>query len=286
MTVAKTAHGVETLYKYMAPPGATQFSATNLASILHDGQIRLASSQEVNDPFEYFPHVSGEPTAEGIFNVIERIKNRPDSGNLVTEELRKGFVQRTGRFSRPDDIDKETFQQLSDIVRRFTSTQLQTVGFISLTTNPSSVLMWAHYAQNHSGVCIGWDANKSEFPGHALQVRYSEDRPEIPIQKFLENEMQMDRETTFSMLNTKSSDWSYEQEWRYFGASIRDREVTRGGGYVDFEKSHIKSIAFGLHTTEETKAFIMEQIKDYEKKPQIFQARRSDVTFDVELQNI
>jgi hypothetical protein len=42
-----------------------------------------------------------------------------------------------------------------------------------LTTIPTSTLMWSHYAQNHTGICLGFRCRNRVFCG-ALRVQYSE----------------------------------------------------------------------------------------------------------------
>jgi Protein of unknown function (DUF2971) len=75
-------------------------------------------------------------------------------------------------------------------------------------------LMWAHYASEHNGFAVQFDAGHPWFNqriaardfgeiGTACEVRYSKYRPTIAIKR-LESDAFL----------TKSEDWSYEQEWR------------------------------------------------------------------------
>jgi len=63
-----------------------------------------------------------------------------------------------------------------------------------------SLLMWAHYAGNFTGICVEYDLCKDEIlKENCTRVKYS-------TKKINNTKL----ETSFA----KSSDWSYEKEWR------------------------------------------------------------------------
>ena len=55
-----------------------------------------------------------------------------------------------------------------------------------MTENPDNLLMWAHYARNHTGLCIEFDTSEDFLLATELyQVRYNENnlRPTINLTK-------------------------------------------------------------------------------------------------------
>ncbi|WP_417713072.1 DUF2971 domain-containing protein [Pseudophaeobacter arcticus] len=93
-------------------------------------------------------------------------------------------------------------------------------GFISFSKNFSSPAMWGHYADNHKGVAYGFDVLPSQ-KNKLVKIIY---KPEL---KKFENrdltcEETQQREIKYAS-QTKSSHWSYEDEWRIY-CSLGDVE--------------------------------------------------------------
>lgn len=83
------------------------------------------------------------------------------------------------------------------------------LGFVSLSETWRSPLVWAHYADDHKGVCLGIDVPA----GRALKVRYEEERLRLVFDA-TSLETAHDEELIRTLVTTKFSDWSYEREWR------------------------------------------------------------------------
>jgi len=70
-----------------------------------------------------------------------------------------------------------------------------------------SILMWSHYAENHRGICIGYDVNK--YIDLIYPVSYQEDYSN----NCSKNVNDVGYSADCAKL-IKSKEWSYEQEWR------------------------------------------------------------------------
>lgn len=102
---------------------------------------------------------------------------------------------------------------------------INTIGIISLSETHRNLLMWAHYANEHKGFCIGVD---DDYIGE--DERYSNLYNEAPIQNIpikikydtkrfdfkLENQSSQSIVKSLSVhqLTVKSDDWMYEKEYR------------------------------------------------------------------------
>lgn len=84
-------------------------------------------------------------------------------------------------------------------------------GFISFSDNWRSPLMWAHYASNHTGVCLGIDVRIEE----PQQIQYLSARSITDID-FTDFETAADVELFKRIATTKFEQWAYEREWRLF----------------------------------------------------------------------
>jgi len=117
-----------------------------------------------------------------------------------------------------------------------------------LTTKPSCPLMWGHYAEKHSGVCLEFKVRNETFCG-ALKVEYEENYP--PFQLTDDS-----AEDNIKVLTTKSQDWANEEEYRLIALEnntnlpIANMLVTNNGLLVIPEGS-LNSIIVGCMMPEE-----------------------------------
>jgi hypothetical protein len=86
---------------------------------------------------------------------------------------------------------------------------VQLLGFVSLSETWQSPLMWAHYGDNHTGVCLGFDVPL----GRALKVSYEPERLRLLFDA-TKLETAHDTDLIRTLVTTKFTDWSYEREWR------------------------------------------------------------------------
>lgn len=120
----------------------------------------------------------------------------------------------------------------------------KTHGFISFTKHWSTPTMWAHYANNHLGVCYGFNV-----PSEGLdRIDYVDDLRPFNMQVF--SDMKILKCEIDYAKKTKSSHWRYEKEWRQFVAlddeNISLKEKGRAPFYVDFnEKLVIREVIIG-----------------------------------------
>jgi hypothetical protein len=114
------------------------------------------------------------------------------------------------------------------------------LGVICMGKHWRSPVMWAHYANNHSGVCLGFDVPDDK----AHPISYVPDRqllrlnPKLPLGGVTE-------ELLFKMLTTKYEHWRYEEEWRVW-SNLDEPDPGNGEFYVDFGPSlELREIIIG-----------------------------------------
>lgn len=100
-------------------------------------------------------------------------------------------------------------------------------GVLCFSEEKADVLQWAHYADRHKGICLGFDVSRMQEKFG--RVKYRTMRfpfPEKPDVGF-----------SWRLLSTKSKDWSYEKEWRVF-VELKDSVWNEGAGrmlyFADF----------------------------------------------------
>lgn len=138
--------------------------------------------------------------------------------DLVTEEgheLGKHDLEIESMVSRirsvglvPDDFIKNVEDGLNWI-----HSLCENVGVLSLSEDPKNILMWAHYADDHKGMCIEFRRDYSNILGQpeaTKKVVYASNYPKIKIMDFKKKKPKVIER----ILRTKSKDWCYEKEWR------------------------------------------------------------------------
>ena len=90
------------------------------------------------------------------------------------------------------------------------------VAYVSFSEKPNDILMWSHYAEKHTGVCVEFDvAALGVIAKNLSQVKYApkigDERPRIPLGDDQDEKYQ---ENVREFLSTKAKEWEYEKEWR------------------------------------------------------------------------
>ena len=97
-----------------------------------------------------------------------------------------------------------------------------TTGVSCFSELNDSLLMWAHYANNHRGICVEYDLLEinRQLGFTPVPIIYSDER--VCFQHFNIETIENDSiKLLLESLTTKSTDWSYEREWRI----IREKEA-------------------------------------------------------------
>jgi len=190
-----------TLYKYF--PLQSEQHLERLERVFQ-GWIYFSSPIHFNDPFEMSPRLSA-PSREDFEEIVDRAGIPLDQlTRSAREKVFRGLSTQIESRAQPA-ITKEWMQSL---------------GVLCLTSNSEDLLMWAHYASNHTGVCLGFDSAAAPFHSARL-VKYEEERPRIRAIDLSRE----DDDLIEKVLFTKSPHWAYESEWRCIKREVRDDEL-------------------------------------------------------------
>ncbi len=151
--------------------------------------------------------------------------------------------------------DKIYLSSIKDFLSKLTVTCFSASGW-------NNQLMWAHYANSYSGICVEYDFEKmNEFIGFMYPVKYMNDRPtltlkDIGINKLEEDENgklktdKVDMDAILSYLLTKNKCWDYEKEWRIINPSKQPFTPM----FIDVP--FIKSVTMGLNIDDMCKQLL------------------------------
>jgi hypothetical protein len=101
-------------------------------------------------------------------------------------------------------------------------------GIVSFSAKATNPLMWANYAENHRGLCLGFDVQG------ASKINYVSARKKMPA--LLDIVQNSDTITIEKAIMTKYSHWRYEEEWRLI-VGTENRDESLGMSFIDFDEN-------------------------------------------------
>lgn len=149
----------------------------------------------------------------------------------------------------------------------------------------NSQLMWAHYANSYSGICIEYDFSQiKDFRGFIYPVKYSNSRPTLKLKDLGINISSIDGKAAIdqdgadmnailSYLLYKNTCWAYEEEWRIINIGEEYTPL-----FIDMPE--IKSITFGLQVDSVCRQLLWDVCK--EKRIPCYQLRASIDQYELE----
>lgn len=208
------------LYKYRA---ANDF----FFNMLETGSLWFSRPADFNDPFD----------CRLKLNLGNDKKNL--EANLVKAGLMPKFTNAVLRKNhRKMMSDPVYYNRFMTMLHHYVINSRLSV--CCFAENPDNLLLWAHYAASHTGVCLDFSMHRKGFMyANLLPVQYKYRYPVFDIRKF-GNEPRIFYAMHQHAVCTKSLHWEYEREWRVV--------LDEPAGAKPFEKSHLRRIIFGVNT--------------------------------------
>lgn len=251
---------VQSLYKY------GKFNEHSEA-VFSTPTVWFPQPAQLNDTFECRPWFTFEGSPEQIVQSIARglRQHYPDlTPDNATANATGIFLE--GRHRNPNTWEGLRQDLIATLGRK--------IGLYCLSEVNDSILMWSHYAEDHRGYCLEFEAtDHTPFFGTAQQVQYSIDFPVVDCFN-TSNEEQVN--LIFLM---KFSGWAYEKEWR-----IINHET--GPGIHEYPPELLRSVIFGLRMPETDRMKIREWVKKRGHVVKFFEAQRHDHQFKVVVKEI
>lgn len=225
------------LYKYT--------SVENALLTLRDKTLWFASSRQFNDPFDCNTDLLDfTPSA----TMIKEFINEKVSGNRALRRLEMAKNRKS-----PHRIVNQSAEQTQEL--------FYNSGVCCLSAVNQNILMWAHYASNHSGVCLGFDSAIAEIATLAAWVKYQTGFSKVNFWTGKEHAIA-------HVLLSKAHDWHYEQEIRLIRMASR--------GACSFAPSHLKEVVFGVKTSPHDIDEIKKAVEDAGYPNVIFRKATAD----------
>lgn len=243
------------LFKYMS----NRFSQ----SALEARQLHFKSPLAFNDPFDCRPRVVVPRTRVARERLLKRDRERVRGGGdeAVADASLRDFM-RMG----PDELKKVALEAWRS--------NLTGYGVTCFSEDPLNHLLWAHYADSHRGICVGYrsPALPDSPDGLLLKVFYETERPPF---RFPRGRTSSSTDT-LAALNTKSSHWSYEREWRCIVRDGADRTI-------ELARDAVECVILGAEVSKPTACEIKGWLASGYPNAKLLRARYSEDTYELAL---
>lgn len=219
---------------------------------IKESTLYFSTPEQLNDPFDCSPS----------FQYFNDISDFELCLNELDETETKLILEKFPKCSSKKDVidlmyimksQKSVSHDLGmlyhfNLIKSIIEMKISNLGILSLTTDYRNCLMWSHYAQNHSGICIEY-----EFPNSLLSLRpvqYVNEQPLFSLYEALHQKFGKLQELFY----TKSKHWEYENEYRMVALTGREKKK--------IDQIKISRIIFGINTSDDTKEKIKSVVDD------------------------
>ncbi|MEZ9174635.1 DUF2971 domain-containing protein [Vibrio kanaloae] len=232
----------------------------NTIKMLQENTAWMANPNTFNDPFDcnYRPLSADIKNGDKLF-----------SKNIELTEVEAAIYQAYKNKPTQEEEIKMLFR-LTEYRNNQIQNAVQSHRVFSLSEDWDQILLWSHYADNHSGVCLGYERSEGSLLSSNMcrPVRYRKRYLRYDHSDYLNF---LERNSTNSgpwqdgfniitnALFTKSEDWFYEKEWRLVQRLlIFDKSV---GFNLEID-APLRCVVFGCMTPKEDKEYVQSTLGD------------------------
>lgn len=211
-------------------------STFDIVEHLKSPSMKLSHVASFNDPFESkLPTMQAEAMANNLMAKIKENNNEIKSNHM------------------------ESYKNINSAF-----------GVVSLSETHRNLLMWAHYASSHKGICVGYKSDFFErlkkLPYHfdGLKTIYTPQRVTYDSLRFDPERLNDSPELIYLALRKKSDEWIYEKEHRCIIPFLWSDKVRISSNANTTLKEAINKLIIegGLSKTEEKNTYVINESPD------------------------
>jgi Protein of unknown function (DUF2971) len=279
---------IEKLYHYV------KFNCERLGSVIIQHKLYFCSSDAFNDPFDSKIQFTYQGCTDDelrfVYHDYTAKSYREKSTKEVNREVEKNI--KNGAYRQP--AHQKKFRSHAKTVLQ---PEINKFGLLCLSEERDDILMWAHYANDHKGVCLEFDKEVLENHFRCRQVLYGQPFARLIdfYRHFLlasEQEGQTGNEANEATENAgrfifcrKSAHWCYEREWRII-ISRQEIESQNGDRAFPYPEGMLTGIILGCNTDEAELTIIDRLLSGRSERPKLYKARTNDDEFKLDLEEL
>lgn len=212
---------------------STSLDTLSLRQILVDSKLYLRAPTDFNDPFDCQFHFGG---LGDLTTLCDR---------LVRRAIGVGYSLRVAKREVRAATTPERISTTNTDAERITRETLESTGIFCFSDTFKNILMWSHYADKHTGICIEFDtAIAYNVLPIARAVTYGDQMPTLIYPE-------RDKRMVIAPIFSKAAHWAYEREWRLAIAGQCHQ-------FLEFPAQSVTSIIYGCRASEATRATLRE----------------------------
>jgi Protein of unknown function (DUF2971) len=222
-------------------------------------EVRTSIPSALNDPFELSPNIDPRQFTQRRIEAVLRQDHHIDEA-YRKEAGSRGFANKR-QFKKwyLKDVPRRAAEKLPrippnvDKVRQNFAEQFTRYWrLVCASAIYDSILMWSHYADNHTGLVLAFDTTEPPFsqipPDCWLRVRYSDTKPDY----IFSHKQQEFQQKMFAVAGTKASAWAYEREVRIIVADT----ALRANRFLPLSPKSISAVYCGCRISSSDSAAV------------------------------
>ena len=241
------------LYKYRSL--RTKKDRERTSRIFTHNEIYFAKYKDFNDPFDCNYHISCDGNFDTHKNRLRQLNpdlSEPKLDARTRRELQPGNLRRW---------KKKVNKQIHKIS--------QSLGIFCMSAKRDNLLLWAHYADCHKGICLEFKVTDGKLFGcDFFEVNYQEPYPNFSLYD------DVDMAWVTRYFATKSSDWDYEKEWRI---------CYKESGCQIFPHQELSGVILGAHLSKTNRKHIDDWLNRRKCNVRIYQAHEYEDRFGLDI---
>jgi Protein of unknown function (DUF2971) len=234
--------------------------------VLNDLEIRASVPNTLNDPFELSPNIDPTQFTQKKCEAFLRLDHNlnmwyqregAQCGFTSKKAFKRWYFKDVPR--RAAELFPRVPQNVEQVRKSFADQFSNDWRIICASLVCDSILMWSHYADNHTGLVLELETDEAPFSSaqrYVLKVKYSERKPEYVYF----HELEPFTENMLSVAATKAIEWAYEKEVRI----LLPKQFLKDGRHVPISPNCIKSVILGCRSSAETK----ERVRSLLRRPE------------------
>lgn len=268
----------EYLYKYM-PVKAKDGDKTERESrqrrydaCLTQNRLYFSHPEDFNDPMDSRPHFAFSGTAEQLKILRGNLLWKAAMRTNPNPQGKSEFLQKVAQYL--DESPEVGADGFDDFVQSQMTEHVRDVGILCLSETGSCPVMFYHYADAHTGICMRFRTT-SDYFAMAEKVNYCTDYPEID---YFADDDGSEFETIFLK---KYKSWDYEREWRV--VDFNNKFSDKASRLVEYEPQLLDAVIFGYLMEDEEKRRITSLLRSANRTANLLQAKLKPRSFELEV---
>jgi Protein of unknown function (DUF2971) len=256
------------LYKYR------EFGINTLR-LLSEAEVYYANPLSFNDPLDSRPEIEVDvPLSDLVKTCYRMLLER-----LATDEAKKKIYEfrylssEYGDYKTDKDAENHYVRSLVRCIKDSLNALYGKFGVFSLAKKWNCHLLWSHYADNHRGLCVEYDASDNAC-FDLRKVRYGTSRS-VKISELFAWKVSGSKLAENSVFETiflaKAPAWRYESEFR-------DIRAQHG---VCSSPMTVKAVHFGMRCDTAVKTAVVKLYSNVDPSIDIFEVYASDNSFEL-----